>query len=153
MLKCPISYASQTPVVLDSGYMVKYSHLPLGVPLCLTLGKLSQTEGYIWPYIPRPNTNTAYHIFSSEDQPPDFLKANYFARPKFLLGNFAQVKGHKKPKKNKGNDPKKVKMWWIMHFWVQKCKSCAIPKHFCATARLQLLETLSTAKIKEHRIN
>ena len=27
----------------------------------------------------------------------DFLKANYFARPKFLLGNFAQVKGHKKP--------------------------------------------------------
>ena len=31
----------------------------------------------------------------------DFLKANYFARPKFLLGNFAQVKGHKKPKKIK----------------------------------------------------
>ena len=28
---------------------------------------------------------------------PDFLKANYFARPDFLLGNFAQVKGHKKP--------------------------------------------------------
>ena len=31
----------------------------------------------------------------------DFLKANYFARLKFLLGNFAQVKGHKKPKKIK----------------------------------------------------
>ena len=27
----------------------------------------------------------------------DFLKANNFAHPKFLLGNFAQVKGHKKP--------------------------------------------------------
>ena len=29
----------------------------------------------------------------------DFLKANYFARPTFLFGNFAQVKGHKKPLK------------------------------------------------------
>ena len=28
---------------------------------------------------------------------PDFLKANNSARPKYLLGNFAQVKGHKKP--------------------------------------------------------
>ena len=30
---------------------------------------------------------------------PDFLKANYFARPKFMLETFAQVKGHKKPEK------------------------------------------------------
>jgi hypothetical protein len=41
----------------------------------------------------------------------DFLKVNYFTRPKFFLGNFAQVKGHKKPLKNLGNDPKRVKMW------------------------------------------
>ena len=30
----------------------------------------------------------------------DFLKANNFARPNLFLGNFAQVKGHKKPLKN-----------------------------------------------------
>ena len=28
---------------------------------------------------------------------PDFLKANYFARPKFVFEIFVQVKGHKKP--------------------------------------------------------
>ena len=39
--------------------------------------------------------------FSYLNFAPDFLKANYFARPNFLLENFAQVKGHKKPKKIK----------------------------------------------------
>ena len=75
----------------------------------------------------------------------DFLKANYFARPKFLLGNFAQVKGHKKPKK--------------LRKWPQKCENVVNYAIFgsktqilrntwnilcdCTVARSQLLETLA----------
>ena len=73
---------------------------------------------------------------------PDFLKANFFERPKFMFKSFAQTKWSKNKQFFLKNYPKKVKQWLVVLFGVQKPKSYAISEKLCATVRALLLETL-----------